>query len=218
MASNRRTEEENLSMRSFQILPLPLSAVRGILRAAMTTEPIDNAPTSEPPALLWAPWRMDYLGGPHSDGCFLCDIAAGTPADDLANFVLWRGRTCYLVLNRYPYAGGHLMAVPYRHIPDITALRPDEWTELHSALVMAESALDATMHPQGYNIGINQGGAAGAGAKGHLHLHLVPRWTGDSNFMPVVGGVRVESHGLGPVAELLRSALAAAGATSKKES
>ncbi|MBP1589572.1 MAG: HIT domain-containing protein [Kiritimatiellae bacterium] len=170
----------------------------------------DSSPSPTPanPALLWAPWRMDYLGGPHPDGCFLCRIGQALDGGDDANFVVWRGQLCYLVLNRYPYAGGHLMAVPYRHIPDLTQLTDAEWTELRSALVRAEAALDATMHPQGYNIGINQGTAAGAGAKGHLHLHLVPRWTGDSNFMPVVGGVRVESHGLGPVAALLRAALA----------
>jgi len=170
----------------------------------------------EPGGLLWAPWRMEFVGGPKAPGCFLCRIGAGEDGGDEANFVLWRGKTCYLVLNRYPYSGGHAMAVPYRHIPDISQLTPEEWTELGEALKRAERAISAVMRPDGFNIGINQGAAAGAGAKGHLHIHVVPRWVGDSNFMPVVGGVRVASQGLGEAAKALRAALAADGAAGQE--
>ena len=161
-------------------------------------------------AMLWAPWRMEFVGGPKAPGCFLCRIGQGEDGGDEKNFVLWRGKTCYLVLNRYPYNGGHLMAVPYRHVADVNGISEEEWVELGRAVKLAEAALSAAMGPQGFNVGINQGVAAGAGAAGPLHVHVVPRWSGASNFLPVVGGVRVMSQGLGAAAVALRKALGTA--------
>lgn len=150
---------------------------------------------------------MEFIHAPKEQGCFLCRI--GRDRDkDAENLVVWRGKLCYLVLNRYPYTGGHLMVVPFRHGLDIRGVDSAEWLEMLRGARLAEAALEDVMHPQGYNIGINQGGAAGAGAKEHLHLHVVPRWEGDSNFLPVLGGARVVPQALETTAAALREAVA----------
>lgn len=160
---------------------------------------------------LWSPWRLAYVTAAHpSSDCIFCD--ACTRAD--AELVLLRGRDCFVILNLYPYTNGHLMVVPARHVGALAGLTPDEQVELMTMSRWAEMALTEAFHPQGINVGINLGKAAGAGIEDHLHIHLVPRWTGDTNFMSVVGHVRVLPEELGQTAARLRpifERLAAAG-------
>jgi ATP adenylyltransferase len=140
---------------------------------------------------LWAPWRMEFiqgLGG-KSNGCFLCAAAAG--GDTRANLVVRRGRTALCLLNRYPYNNGHLLISPFRHEGKIESLTREELAEILSMTVEAKKLLDRLMSPNGYNIGVNLGRAAGAGLEEHFHLHVVPRWSGDTNFVTTVGSVKV---------------------------
>lgn len=141
---------------------------------------------------LWAPWRMDYILGPKPDHCVLCVPETATrPEQDADRLVVYRGRLVFVMLNRYPYASGHLMVIPYRHVTDITELTPDESAELLSVTQLACRVLREASHPQGINIGVNLGEAAGAGIRDHMHLHVVPRWNGDSSFIAVLDDVRV---------------------------
>ncbi len=143
---------------------------------------------------LWAPWRMEYILGPKPDQCVLCvpeTVDPARPEQDDERLVVYRGRFVFVMLNRYPYAAGHLMVIPYRHVTDITELTPDESAELMSVTQLACRVLREESHPQGINIGINLGEAAGAGIRDHMHLHVVPRWNGDSSFMAVLDDVRV---------------------------
>jgi len=145
---------------------------------------------------LWAPWRMEFIRGPKEEGCFLCRIIREGPAGDAGNLVVCRGKACLLLMNRYPYNGGHLMVAPYRHAGRLESLTADERNEMMELTCLAERLLERVMKPQGFNMGINQGAAAGAGLKDHLHMHVVPRWEGDTNFMPVLGSVRVVPQAL----------------------
>ena len=155
---------------------------------------------------LWSPWRLPYVTGTGSaNGCIFCD--ALTPQRALSSrddLILFRGRLCYVILNLYPYNNGHLMVVPNRHVGTLAAATPDELTELMRLTRYAEQALNEAYQPQGLNVGINLGRPAGAGIVDHLHLHLVPRWTGDTNFMSVVGNVRVLPEELGDTIKRLR--------------
>jgi ATP adenylyltransferase len=128
----------------------------------------------------------------HSDKtpCFLCDYRR-TPRKDRPNLVLGRGETCFVVMNRFPYNVGHLMIAPYRHEGELGALTAPERDEMLGLASRAQKALDRAFRPNGYNLGINLGRVAGAGLLGHVHLHLVPRWDGDTNFMPVTAGTKV---------------------------
>lgn len=140
-----------------------------------------------------APWRIGYIRKLPTEGepaCFLCE-AWGKPDEDTARLVLHRSATGMILMNRYPYSNGHLMVVPGEHVSDLSDMSPEGRAELMEQIVLAERVIDATMNPQGINIGFNIGRAAGAGLPGHLHAHLVPRWGGDTNFMHVVGQVRV---------------------------
>ncbi len=141
---------------------------------------------------LWAPWRLDYIRGVSDggDNCFLCELARN-PEKDAANHVLLRSAMGLLLLNRYPYVNGHLLIAPYRHAADLGDLGPDERAAMLELAVYGQRLLTGTMNPQGFNIGINVGRCAGAGVPGHVHVHVVPRWNGDVNFMSVVGRVRV---------------------------
>lgn len=134
-------------------------------------------------------------------GCIFCDAAAHPQRDDL---ILFRGAASYVILNLYPYNNGHLMVVPYRHIGSLAAAGDEELTELMRLTRDAEIALTEAYQPQGINVGINLGRPAGAGVVDHVHIHLVPRWTGDTNFMSVVGNVRVLPEELGETAKRLR--------------
>jgi ATP adenylyltransferase len=145
---------------------------------------------------LWAPWRMEFIRGPKEEGCFLCRIVREGPAKDAENLVVCRRSACILLLNRYPYNGGHLMVAPRRHVGTLGALSSEELREMMDLTCLAERLLERVARPQGFNMGLNQGVAAGAGLKDHLHLHVVPRWEGDTNFMPVLGRVRVMPQAL----------------------
>ena len=140
---------------------------------------------------LWAPWRMDFVsGGDKPSGCLFCRVHAETERD-APNWVLRRGTHALLMLNAYPYTNGHLMAAPYRHTADFASLTPDEMVDIFGLVQSGMRALSEVYRPQGFNVGLNLGEAAGAGIAEHLHVHVVPRWVGDTNFMPVVGDVRV---------------------------
>ncbi|MCC7300737.1 MAG: HIT domain-containing protein [Verrucomicrobia bacterium] len=150
---------------------------------------------------LWAPWRIDYIRGEKAGECFLCRIFV--EKDDRENLLLYRGKTCAVLMNRYPYNSGHLMISPYRHVAEPGQLTPEENTEMSALTARAVEVLRKVMNPQGFNIGINLGEAAGAGLKDHLHQHIVPRWVGDTNFMPVLGGPRVIPEALESTYDLL---------------
>ena len=171
-----------------------------------------NQTGGTPARPLWAPWRIEFVAAPKPDGCFLCD--KGRPGtDDVANLVIARGRLCYLLLNAFPYNSGHLLVAPYRHIPDLSDMTREEMMELLDLTLQAKAAMQRCMHPAGFNFGFNLGAAAGAGVPGHIHGHLVPRWIGDTNFMPVIGDTRVVPQSLADTATVLRQAWTADAAT-----
>ena len=152
---------------------------------------------------LWAPWRHAYVtgasGGTIPD-CIFCDAAEPSRAE----LILVRGRVSFVILNKYPYNNGHLMVVPNRHAPNLATMSAEEQAELMTLTRHAEMALTEAYAPHGINIGINLGKPAGAGVLDHLHVHLVPRWNGDTNFMTVVGQVRVLPEDLSETAKKLR--------------
>ncbi|KAF0240695.1 MAG: hit family [Planctomycetota bacterium] len=141
-------------------------------------------------ARLWAPWRMAYIKeAEKGEACFLCGLPK--QKKDRENLILKRGKSCFVILNKYPYNNGHLLVAPYRHVADIEKLTNAESLELMRLTGRAKVALDRAMKPHGYNVGVNLGRAAGAGLPGHVHLHVVPRWNGDTNFMPLLGDTKV---------------------------
>ena len=158
---------------------------------------------------LWAPWRLDYVSqcGEPRDGCFMCNAASGE-ADDRETLVVARGERCFCILNRYPYSNGHLMVAPKRHEGDFAALEEAETIEMIRAIGRATEVLRRVVRAQGFNIGWNLGDCAGAGVSDHAHAHVVPRWPGDTNFMPVIGAVKVIPQALDEVWEKLRDAWA----------
>ena len=152
---------------------------------------------------LWAPWRFEYFAKPDS-GDFLAEAARSS--DDRGNLVLTRRKNSFLMMNRYPYTVGHLMAVPYRKVGQLGALGENEIAELFSLVVYGQNILRKIMKAQGFNIGMNIGECAGAGVPDHLHIHIVPRWSGDTNFMPMLSGTRVISENLQSLYERLMAA------------
>jgi ATP adenylyltransferase len=151
---------------------------------------------------LWSPWRLAYIiGGTASAGCVFCNALTDSEADSL---VVFRGRTCFVILNLFPYNNGHLMVIPNRHIASLTAATRDELGELIDLTRVAEAAITETYAPHGINMGINLGKPAGAGILDHVHMHVVPRWNGDTNFMTVVGRTRVLPEELPDTATKLR--------------
>ncbi|MEI6351758.1 MAG: HIT domain-containing protein [Verrucomicrobiota bacterium] len=144
-------------------------------------------------AAVWAPWRVEYFSIDKSRD-FLMDAAQTT--DDRAHLVVRRLKETFLILNRYPYTVGHMMAVPYRKVADIADLTEGERLELWDQAAFAETLLRKVVRAEAFNVGLNLGKAAGAGVADHLHLHIVPRWEGDNNFMPVLGNVRVMAESL----------------------
>ena len=142
---------------------------------------------------IWAPWRVEYFQ--QTDRRDFLTEAAQT-ADDRAHLVVSRRRGCFLIMNRYPYAVGHLMAVPYRKVADLAELTDGEKLELWELAELAQRLLRETVKAQGFNVGLNLGKCAGAGVADHLHLHIVPRWEGDNNFMPVLADTRVMPEAL----------------------
>ncbi len=139
---------------------------------------------------LWAPWRIEYIRAPKDEGCFFCDFWAD-PKSDEQNLVLTRGESCFAVMNKYPYNGGHLMVAPQAHVSRLADLGDGVLCEMMRMVQVAEKVLSDVLCPQGFNVGFNLGRPAGAGVEDHLHLHIVPRWEGDTNFMPVLDNTRV---------------------------
>ena len=138
---------------------------------------------------LWAPWRLEYIKGPKDDECIFC--AGPAAGDDAAKYIVHRGEHCFAILNAFPYNNGHLMISPYRHVPSIEELDDDALLELMTLTQRSLRALRTAYAPEGFNLGINQGKIAGAGVEHHVHLHVVPRWGADTNFMPVIGNTRL---------------------------
>jgi len=143
---------------------------------------------------MWSPWRMEYIRGERPKGCVFCEKPQ-EPADP-ENLILFRGEHCYIMMNRYPYTNGHLLVIPYEHVSMPMELEQDALLELNLEINICIEVLGEAMHPDGFNIGMNLGAAAGAGIRDHLHAHVVPRWVGDTNFMPVLNETRVIVEGL----------------------
>jgi ATP adenylyltransferase len=135
---------------------------------------------------IFAPWRMDYIKGEKPDGCVFCKCSVNG-----GDYILLEGKTTFVIMNRYPYISGHLMIIPYRHTGKIEELTQEERTEIFNLMETSVKALREAMNPDGFNIGVNLGKAAGAGIADHFHVHIVPRWEGDTNFMSVTANVRV---------------------------
>ena len=152
---------------------------------------------------LWAPWRLEYVRVPDKGAdCFLCAAAAAD--EDREKLVVWRGESCFCLLNCWPYNNGHIMVAPVEHKADLTDLSDEELLEHVRMLRRCRDALGAAIAPSGFNVGLNLGKAAGAGVPGHLHWHIVPRWEGDTNFMPVTANTRVIPQSLAALWEMLR--------------
>ena len=157
----------------------------------------------------WTPHRMVYLGGqdkPAGAGADECPFFSAGEREDPEALVVARGAAAFVLLNLYPYNSGHLMVLPYRHVADYTDLTEAEWAEVARLTRTAMSVLRAVMGPQGFNIGMNQGAVAGAGIAAHLHQHVVPRWAGDANFLPVVGRTKALPELLADTRDRLASA------------
>jgi ATP adenylyltransferase len=153
---------------------------------------------------IWAPWRLEYILDHKDEECFLCRIL--DESDDRGNCLLKRGEKCAVVLNIYPYNNGHLMVFPCRHISDVTDMTEEERAETMALVSESLRVLRSEMRPDGFNIGINLGRAAGAGLEEHVHTHVVPRWNGDSNFMPVLGETKVIPQALRELRDQLHPA------------
>ncbi|MFC1650216.1 HIT domain-containing protein, partial [Candidatus Latescibacterota bacterium] len=141
---------------------------------------------------LWAPWRMKYIeeiDADDSDGCIFCDKPQ--EKEDKENLILHRGKKCFVILNKFPYNNGHILIVPYHHTSEISDLDQDTMLELMETVNLVVEAIKSIMRPDGFNVGMNLGRSAGAGIAEHVHMHVVPRWIGDTNFMPVIGGTKV---------------------------
>jgi ATP adenylyltransferase len=167
---------------------------------------------------LWAPWRLQYIeSADKAEGCIFCDFPAQGEAQDAANLIVHRGPHAFLILNAFPYSNGHLMVVPYRHTARFDAFTDPEMLDVMRQTGLAIALLQAAFKPDGYNLGVNMGRVAGAGIADHLHWHIVPRWNGDTNFMPVLADVRVIPESLQVVYARLRAALPAALEQSGRE-
>jgi len=168
---------------------------------------LPNEPMEFPKAeieALWCPWRVEYFQLEDRNPNFLSEAAQAS--DDAAHLVITRRKNAFLMMNRYPYSVGHLMVAPYRKTAELSSLGENEVQDLWTLAVHAQRLLQATMKAQGFNLGLNLGIAAGAGVDDHLHLHIVPRWTGDTNFMPILGRTRLLSEGLQALYEKLMDA------------
>lgn len=156
---------------------------------------------------LWTPWRYRYIASAKNDGqCIFCEAPA--MGDDKARIVL-RGELNYVILNAFPYTAGHVMIVPYAHVGELTACTPETLSEMMRMAQRVQVALAAVYKPEGFNLGMNLGRCAGAGITGHVHMHLLPRWTGDANFMTTVAETRMEPEELDTTYSKLRQALSA---------
>jgi ATP adenylyltransferase len=150
----------------------------------------------QPMQHLWAPWRMEFIKGPKPSGCFFCEAAAADPAEDADYLVLARGNLALAILNRYPYNNGHLMIAPKAHLANLEDLPAATANDLMALTQRSLRVLRQVLSPQGFNLGINAGKTAGAGVADHVHQHVVPRWDGDTNFMPIVADAKVLNESL----------------------
>jgi ATP adenylyltransferase len=139
---------------------------------------------------------MEYIGSKQPEGCLFCRVLAAPPSEDEANLVVWRPQGAVVLLNRFPYNNGHLMVAPAAHVGSLADLDDDESLQLMRALRRSLAVLESALRPEGFNVGVNQGKVAGAGMPDHVHVHVVPRWNGDTNFMPVLGETKVISEHL----------------------
>jgi ATP adenylyltransferase len=154
---------------------------------------------------IWAPWRLAYVKDASKDSeqdCIFCAKPAGD--DDRENLIVHRGERCFVILNLFPYTNGHLMVAPYEHVATLPELDPETTAELMALTQQAMRLLEARYEPHGYNVGFNQGRVAGAGVEHHIHMHVVPRWGGDTNFMPVLADTRVMPQTLEQTYDALR--------------
>ena len=151
---------------------------------------------------IWAPWRIKYILEDKSKGCLFCDKLK--EKNDRNNFILYRGKKTFIMLNIYPYNNGHLMVAPYKHSKDFNGLNEEELKELMCGVKKSTQVLQKALHPEGFNIGVNIGKVSGAGVKHHIHIHVVPRWNGDTNFMPVTGNTKVICQSLNALYKKLK--------------
>ena len=159
---------------------------------------------------LWAPWRMEFIRAEKPKGCIFCEFPAAPEGDDRKNLVVHRSAHAFTCLNRYPYNSGHVMVIPRAHLAELGALSPDAYADLGDELRRAIAVVRAVYVPDGMNVGMNLGRAAGAGIADHLHWHVVPRWSGDNNFMPVMADQRVVVEALDAAWERLHAGFLAA--------
>jgi ATP adenylyltransferase len=158
---------------------------------------------------LYAPWRMEYIGGTPEPGCLFCRVREADPSEDQRNLVVWRGERALVMLNKFPYNSGHVMVAPRAHVPSLEQLDDDDAIALHRALTLALKLLRRELKPEGFNVGVNIGKVAGAGVPDHVHVHAVPRWNGDTNFMPVLAETKVVNEHLERTWEKLAAAFSA---------
>ncbi len=164
----------------------------------------------QPLEILWAPWRMKFiLSANKPSECIFC--IKNSPLSDPENLIVCRRRTCFAMLNRFPYNNGHVLIAPYQHTPDLDSLSDEELLEIMQLLRDCKKALTACMNPDGFNMGLNVGSAAGAGIQGHLHFHIVPRWRGDTNFMTVTSKTKVIPQSLDETYAMFQKALSEQG-------
>jgi len=154
--------------------------------------------------ILWAPWRIKYILG-KKEGCIFCDKVKENK--DRENYVLLRGKNAFVMLNTFPYSNGHLMVAPYKHVPDFESLEKDVLGELMGLVKTCTQILKKALKPEGFNVGINLGKVAGAGVEGHIHIHIVPRWGGDTSFISTVGNTKIIPESLDDTYRKLLSAL-----------
>lgn len=165
--------------------------------------------------IKYTPWRMRYIKrGETDEGCVFCAMAAANSASDAERFVLYRGQYCFVVMNIYPYNTAHLMVVPYLHVADLTMLDSSIAGELFTLTQQCVAIIQGEYAPHGFNLGMNLGRVAGAGIADHLHMHIVPRWNGDNNFMPIIGGTKLIPEALEETYTRLRPHFAALSSTS----
>ncbi len=151
---------------------------------------------------IWAPWRVEYIRGEKPEGCILCSLCKAK--DDAANFILYRGELNFVIMNKYPYNPGHLMVAPFRHIATPEDFTQGELCEHYEIVRKCIKALREAFNPQGFNLGTNLGKVAGAGIDDHVHTHIVPRWQGDTNFMPAIAQTKVISESMDAVYKQLK--------------
>ncbi|HAG11157.1 MAG TPA: HIT family hydrolase [Desulfotomaculum sp.] len=156
---------------------------------------------------IWAPWRTVYVGGKQNEGCIFCEKIQSDHSHDEKNYLLLRSDQVFTLLNLYPYSNGHIMVAPVKHVGDIAGLTENEFLQIGKVTKYMAGLLKEVFKPDGFNIGANLGKVAGAGIPGHIHVHIVPRWNGDTNFMSVVGDVRVISEALDTTYKKLRAAM-----------